>query len=45
MRNEDFNGAEQDGVGMYQLTQRGGMRAPAPQSPTCTRRWSAPTSR
>jgi choline dehydrogenase len=26
-RNEDFNGAEQDGVGMYQLTQRGGMRA------------------
>ena len=25
--NEDFNGAEQDGVGMYQLTQRGGMRA------------------
>jgi choline dehydrogenase len=28
-RNEDFNGAEQDGVGMYQLTQRGGMRASA----------------
>lgn len=27
--NEDFNGAEQDGVGMYQLTQRGGMRASA----------------
>ncbi len=26
-RNPDFNGAEQDGVGMYQLTQRGGMRA------------------
>ncbi len=26
-RNEDFNGASQDGVGMYQLTQRGGMRA------------------
>jgi choline dehydrogenase len=26
-RNEDFNGAEQDGAGMYQLTQRGGMRA------------------
>ena len=26
-RNEDFNGAEQDGVGMYQVTQRGGMRA------------------
>jgi choline dehydrogenase-like flavoprotein len=25
-RNEDFNGAEQDGVGMYQLTQRAGMR-------------------
>jgi len=25
--NEDFNGPEQDGVGMYQLTQRGGMRA------------------
>jgi choline dehydrogenase len=28
-RNEDFNGAEQDGAGMYQLTQRGGMRASA----------------
>jgi choline dehydrogenase len=28
-RNEDFNGAGQDGVGMYQLTQRGGMRASA----------------
>jgi choline dehydrogenase len=28
-RNEDFNGAEQDGVGMFQLTQRGGMRASA----------------
>jgi choline dehydrogenase len=28
-RNPDFNGAEQDGVGMYQLTQRGGMRASA----------------
>ncbi len=26
-RNADFNGAEQDGVGMYQVTQRGGMRA------------------
>ncbi len=26
-RNDDFNGAEQDGVGRYQLTQRGGMRA------------------
>jgi choline dehydrogenase len=26
-RNPDFNGAEQDGFGMYQLTQRGGMRA------------------
>jgi len=26
-RNEDFNGAEQDGVGIYQVTQRGGMRA------------------
>jgi len=25
-RNEDFNGAEQDGAGMYQVTQRGGMR-------------------
>ncbi len=25
--NDDFNGAEQDGVGMYQVTQRGGMRA------------------
>jgi choline dehydrogenase len=28
-RNDDFNGAEQEGVGMYQLTQRGGMRASA----------------
>jgi choline dehydrogenase len=27
LRNEDFNGAEQDGVGLYQVTQRGGMRA------------------
>ncbi len=27
--NEDFNGAEQEGVGMYQVTQRGGMRASA----------------
>jgi choline dehydrogenase len=26
-RNEDFNGAEQDGVGIFQLTQRDGMRA------------------
>jgi choline dehydrogenase len=28
-RNDDFNAANQDGVGMYQLTQRGGMRASA----------------
>jgi choline dehydrogenase len=28
-RNEDFNAASQDGVGMYQVTQRGGMRASA----------------
>ena len=28
-RNEDFNGATQDGVGMYQVTQRGGLRASA----------------
>jgi choline dehydrogenase len=28
-RNEDFNGAAQDGVGMYQVTQRQGMRASA----------------
>jgi choline dehydrogenase len=26
-RNDDFNGARQDGAGMYQVTQRGGMRA------------------
>jgi choline dehydrogenase len=26
-RNEDFNGPSQDGVGLYQVTQRGGMRA------------------
>src|SRR6478736_1158885 len=26
-RNDDFNGAEQDGVGLYQVTQRDGMRA------------------
>src|SRR3954466_12365477 len=25
-RNDDFNGASQDGVGCYQVTQRGGMR-------------------
>jgi choline dehydrogenase-like flavoprotein len=28
-RNADFNGDEQDGVGLYQVTQRGGMRASA----------------
>jgi choline dehydrogenase len=28
-RNEDFNGDAQDGVGAYQVTQRGGMRASA----------------
>ena len=28
-RNPDFNGPEQDGVGIYQVTQRGGMRASA----------------
>src|SRR5271163_281758 len=28
-RNDDFNGDEQDGVGVYQVTQRGGMRASA----------------
>ena len=28
-RNPDFNGPEQDGVGVYQVTQRGGMRASA----------------
>ena len=28
-RNEDFNGEEQDGVGIYQVTQRGGRRASA----------------
>ncbi|HEX3609909.1 MAG TPA: GMC family oxidoreductase N-terminal domain-containing protein [Solirubrobacterales bacterium] len=28
-RNGDFNGEAQDGVGMYQVTQRGGMRASA----------------
>jgi choline dehydrogenase-like flavoprotein len=28
-RNEDFNGPHQDGVGLYQVTQRGGMRASA----------------
>jgi choline dehydrogenase len=28
-RNEDFNGDRQDGVGLYQVTQRGGMRASA----------------
>jgi choline dehydrogenase len=28
-RNDDFNGEEQDGVGMYQVTQRGGQRASA----------------
>ncbi|HUB72963.1 MAG TPA: GMC family oxidoreductase N-terminal domain-containing protein [Solirubrobacteraceae bacterium] len=28
-RNEDFNGERQEGVGLYQVTQRGGMRASA----------------
>jgi len=28
-RNDDFNGTEQDGVGWYQLTQRGGLRCSA----------------
>ena len=28
-RNDDFNGAEQDGVGLFQVTQRDGMRASA----------------
>jgi choline dehydrogenase len=28
-RNPDFNGDEQEGVGLYQVTQRGGMRASA----------------
>src|SRR4029077_11358869 len=28
-RNDDFNGDRQDGVGMYQVTQRGGQRASA----------------
>jgi choline dehydrogenase len=28
-RNDDFNGDAQDGVGLYQVTQRGGMRASA----------------
>jgi choline dehydrogenase len=28
-RNDDFNGEQQDGVGMYQVTQRDGMRASA----------------
>jgi choline dehydrogenase len=28
-RNDDFNGEQQDGVGMYQVTQRGGQRASA----------------
>jgi choline dehydrogenase len=28
-RNPDFNGSQQDGVGLYQVTQRGGMRASA----------------
>ncbi|HET6448274.1 MAG TPA: GMC family oxidoreductase N-terminal domain-containing protein [Conexibacter sp.] len=28
-RNEDFNGEQQDGAGMYQVTQRGGLRASA----------------
>src|SRR5262249_9576460 len=28
-RNDDFNGAEQEGAGRYQVTQRGGMRCSA----------------
>ena len=40
---DDHNGAVQDGVGWWQLTQRAG-RAAAPRSPTCTRRCAAATS-
>ena len=40
-RNDDFNGAEQDGVGSYQVTQRDGMRA-SPRSPTCIPRCERP---
>jgi choline dehydrogenase-like flavoprotein len=29
LRNPDFNGEKQDGVGLYQLTQRNGMRCSA----------------
>ena len=41
-RNEDFNGAEQDGFGRYQVTQRDGQALLAPRSPTCTRRCRRP---
>ena len=41
-RNEDFNGAEQDGFGFYQLTQRGGRRCSCARSLTCIPRWDRP---
>ncbi len=52
-RNDDFNGARQDGVGRYQLTQRGGMRCsaavaylhPALSRPNLTLVPSAPVTR
>ena len=40
-RNDDFNGAEQDGVGFYQVTQKRPGSAGAPPAPTCGRRSSA----
>jgi choline dehydrogenase len=40
--NDDFNGAVQDGVGYYQVTQREG-GAGRPPTPTCTRRGGAAT--
>jgi choline dehydrogenase-like flavoprotein len=51
--NDDFNGAEQDGVGLYQLTQRGGRRwsaadaylRPASRRPNLTVRTDALVTR
>ena len=42
--NDDFNGERQDGVGMYQVTQRNGARATRRRR-TCTRSWTGRTSR
>jgi len=40
--NRDFNGAEQDGVGPFQVTQKNGERWSSARA-SCTRSWAART--